>query len=136
MLGFFDSRSIAMEPHQLGDSLAALERIVGAAKEVLGDFAPACEIVVELDHAHVDRNASKAGADDSVAAGAGELPPGTKSANIDGMDLPVALHRLADCGRPGRVDRPQPIAEDDLVRIERDDVAWVHRRKRSRGRHV
>jgi hypothetical protein len=64
---------------------------------------------------HVDRDAREPRAGDAVAAGAGELPAVIDPAHVDGVDLPVALHRLADRRRPGRVDRPQPLAEVDLV---------------------
>jgi hypothetical protein len=93
------------------------------------------DVLVEQTTRHSIGMPGEARAGDAVTAGAGQLPAG-RPAHVDGVDLPVALHRLADCRRPGGVDRPQPLAEVDLVGIEGNDVAGVSRRERSSGRHV
>jgi hypothetical protein len=74
-----------------------------------------------------------------VPAGSCKLPTVSAAAHVDRVDLPVALHRLTDRRRPGRVDRPQALAQVDLVGIERNDVAWsdeLGRVEQRSGRHV
>jgi hypothetical protein len=137
--------SVALQADELGDSLGPLDGVVGAAKEILGGFAPTRCVLVEDDDSRIDRDASQSRSANAVPAGAGKLPTHSNHANVDGVDLAVALHRLTDRRRVDGVDRPQPFAEVDLVGIEGNDVAGISLVSRARcpkchgwggGRHV
>jgi hypothetical protein len=137
MIRRLDPGPLPMQPHQLGDRLGPLDRVVGAAEKVFGDFAPTGEGLVERDDPDVDRDSGEASAGHPVTACAGELPTAAgERTHVNRVDLPVALHRLADRSRPGRVDRPKPQRRVDLVGIERHNVAGLDRRDRSSRRHV
>src|SRR5947208_215273 len=99
MICALDSGSLAVDANELCNCFGSLERVVGATEEVLGGLPATRHVFVEQDDATVDRNFGKSSPGDSVTACPRELPAAIGDRpHINGMDLPVALHRLANCG--------------------------------------